>query len=543
MKLEKYKVDGITLDTDNEPFCIALDYAIQTNRSIFLTGKAGSGKTTFLKYLREVNLKEMVVLAPTGIAAINAGGQTIHSFFQIPPSIYYPEDPRLSFFSTKKGEHDIFENFKYSADKIRIIRAMQMLVIDEVSMVRADLMDVIDALLRAYRNSAMPFGGVQLLLIGDMFQLPPVVQDDEREIMSQFYGSEFFFSSKALSNLQLKYIELKKIYRQSDRNFIDLLNRVRVNQMLDSDFDIFRSKLQPDFIPQEDGNYIILSTTNSKVSEINVGKLAMINSPEMVYEADVEGAFPVRDMPTDVSLVLKVGAQVMFVRNDRDHRFYNGKLGVVSKLSDNIVSVRIKNSSGENVVVDVEREVWDKVKYSWNPNTRRIDEQIIGSFVQFPLRLAWAITVHKSQGLTFEKVVADLANSFSPGQVYVALSRCVSLEGIVLSSDISSKAIFTDQRVVEFSKREISPELLSDQLVPAKMESLYEAASEAVNNGDARKCLSTVGKMMSIFSDKSHDSPFVEEWSQRVFQLLSSYRDIKTNNHGKGKKGNKGPKR
>lgn len=453
------EIDGVKLDLDNAEFIKALDLAVNTNESFFLTGKAGTGKTTFLKYLRKVSKKEMIVLAPTGVAAINAGGQTIHSFFQIPPSIYAPDDPRLStdISTYNDGETDtltsIYENFRYSHEKKKIIRELELLVIDEVSMVRCDLMDVVDKLLRAFRDDEMsPFGGVQVIFIGDVFQLPPVVTTEEAKILFRFYKSEFFFSSRVVKSMPLRYVEMQKIYRQSDRGFIDLLNRVRENKMLMSDFQFFKSILRPSFRPSENERYITLATTNATVDCINEEKLEELWSSEEMYEAEVTGEFSEKDYPTDAELRLKPGAQVMFLKNDRDRRYFNGKIGTVSRMDEDEIYVSVDYDDDLPEDIPIKREEWKNVRYKWNPEKKRIEEEVIGTFKQFPLRLAWAITVHKSQGLTFEKVIADIGDSFSAGQAYVALSRCTSLGGLVLTSMLTPSSIKTDPRVLKFTE-------------------------------------------------------------------------------------------
>lgn len=452
------EIDGVKLDLNNAEFMRALDLAVNTNESFFLTGKAGTGKTTLLKYLREVSEKNMIVLAPTGVAAINAGGQTIHSFFQIPPSIYSPDDPRLStdISAYKEGDDNVqtslYENFKYSHEKKKIIRSLELMVIDEVSMVRCDLMDVVDKLLRAFRDDDfLPFGGVQVIFIGDVFQLPPVVTAEEANILFRFYKSEFFFSSKVVKSMHLRYIEMQKIYRQSDRNFIDLLNRVRENRMLTSDFQLFKSITKPSFVPAESEHYITLATTNATVNGINEEKLDEIWAEEMVYDAEITGEFFEKDYPTDAELVLKPGAQVMFLKNDRYRRYFNGKIGTVTSLGEDEIYVSVDYDDDLPEEIAIKREVWKNMRYKWNAEKKCIEEETIGTFKQFPLRLAWAITVHKSQGLTFERVIADIGESFSAGQVYVALSRCTTLDGLVLSSMITPSSIKTDSRVVAFT--------------------------------------------------------------------------------------------
>lgn len=449
--------DDIALDSNNPEFMKALDWAMNTNESFFLTGKAGTGKTTFLKYLQKVCNKEMVVLAPTGVAAINAGGQTIHSFFQIPPSVFTPNDPRLSTHITSLGTYgegsstSIYDTFRYNREKKQIIRNLQMIVIDEISMVRADILDAVDKLLRAFRDDDQsPFGGVQMIFIGDVFQLPPVVTGEEANILYRFYKSEFFFSAQIIKRMRLGYIEMQKIYRQSDRVFIDLLNRVRENHVTDSDFRLLKSITKPSFVPPKGERYIVLATTNATVDAINEENLNEIDAPETVYTAAVTGEFPEKDYPTDFELRLRPGAQVIFLRNDKEKRYFNGKIGTVAYLKEDAVIVSVEYDDDMPEEIAISREEWNNVRYSWSISKQCIEEEIIGTFKQFPLRLAWAITVHKSQGLTFERVMADIGDSFTAGQVYVALSRCRSLEGLILTSVVTPSAIKADHRAVAF---------------------------------------------------------------------------------------------
>ena len=423
-------------------FSLAESYVMETGVSVFLTGKAGTGKTTFLRSIVERTDKRCVVVAPTGVAAMNAGGVTIHSFFQLPLCPYLPDVPELV---TEYQMHP--RNFRMRKDRMRIIRTLDLLIIDEVSMVRADLMDAMDMVLRRCRHSEQPFGGVQLLMIGDVQQLPPVVTEAERPYIEKVYPSPYFFYSKALSRLEHVVIELGKVHRQEDRHFIDLLNDVRGGNPSARTVNALNSRLDPDFDPPENEGWIRLTTHNSQADSVNMAKLAVLKGPEQLYSAQTEGEFPVSAYPVDPELRLKVGAQVMFVRNDTrgEGQYYNGKLARVSQLEPELV---VTDESGESVIVPVEE--WENISYALDPEDNEIKAKVEGVFRQYPLRLAWAVTIHKSQGLSFDHVVIDAAAAFSSGQVYVALSRCRSLEGIVLTSPITRRCTFTDPLVNAF---------------------------------------------------------------------------------------------
>lgn len=446
----KRKLGNLVLDESNVMWNKAVDIIANSSRNIYLTGKAGTGKTTFLKFIREISDKSSIVLAPTGVAALNAGGQTIHSFFRIPFSIFTPDDIRLRF-KAEKDDSDrttIYEIFKYRRNQKNMIKGLELIIIDEVSMVRCDLLDVVDRILRAVRKrETEPFGGVQMLFIGDAFQLSPIVKNEQWEILKHYYETPFFFSSYGYRESAPDYIELDKIYRQTDKDFIDLLNKVRNNDLDANDMEMLNSRFLPSIVKNENHNYVLLATHNHLVDETNYRKLGEIEYQPVEYEAEIVGEFPEKIYPTDLILNLKVGAQVMFIRNDANRRFYNGKIGVISELAADKVSVLTE----EGEIIEVKRTGWDNITYTWNKEEKKIDEEIIGTFIQFPLRLAWAITVHKSQGLSFDRIIADLRASFSPGQVYVALSRCTSLEGLVLKSKISRNVIKTDPAVISFS--------------------------------------------------------------------------------------------
>jgi hypothetical protein len=472
-------IDNIELDENNIEFNNAADFVKNTNKLIYLTGKAGTGKTTFLKYLKSTTEKNTVILAPTGVAAINAGGQTIHSFFQIKPSLYVYNDKRLR---TKADIDDsdkstIFDHFKYFPERLAIIKGLELLIIDEISMVRCDLLDVIDKLLRVFRKRENePFGGVQVILIGDTFQLPPIADFEQWDILSQFYDSPFFFSSKIIENNKPIYIELKTIYRQNEKEFIDLLDRIRINKVTTNEFNILNSKYNPTFSPSENENFITLATHNKIVKNTNLTRLSELQSDLKLYSAAVTGVFPDNIMPTDKTLQIKEGAQIMFIKNDPSKRYVNGKIGKIKSIYENKIVVIFESK----VEISIEKQVWQNIKYTWNDAKKRIEEEIIGTFTQYPIKLAWSITVHKSQGLTFDKVIADLGSAFTSGQVYVALSRCRTLSGLVLKTRVEQKAIKTDAKVLEFANNETPNTLIIQELNTGKADYNYKKVRESL---------------------------------------------------------------
>jgi len=497
-------IDNIPIDENNPEFRYAAEFVLHTNRMLYLTGKAGTGKTTFLKLLKHISSKNMVVLAPTGVAAVNAGGQTIHSFFNIKPSVYVPGDKRLRV-RVPPDDPDksmINDHFRYHRDKLEIIRGLELLVIDEISMVRCDLLDVIDRLLRVFRKREFtPFGGVQVVLIGDTFQLPPIVNQDDWSILGQFYKSPFFFSSRALQEQKPVYIELKKIYRQTDQDFIDLLNRIRINSLDPGDLSLLNSRFLHGFTPEQEDDYIILATHNRMVEETNEMRLREINEPLHRFEAVVEGIFPENSYPADAMLKLKEGAQVMFLRNDRNKRFYNSKIGHVIEISEEGLFVQLP----EGEIITVEREEWANIRYSWDSKESKVIEDPVGSFVQYPLKLAWAITVHKSQGLTFEKIIADLGEAFAPGQVYVALSRCTSFPGVLLKTPLTGRAIMTDPVVLEFAGNETPETLIISELEKGKADNFLKRALSAYRIRDYQKAGTLFLAYMEQPSEKGYE--------------------------------------
>ena len=434
----------------NEESILAWNIIEKTSANLFLTGKAGTGKTTFLKRLKELSPKRMIVLAPTGIAAINAGGMTIHSFFQLPFSPYIPGTTFGS------GEQ---KRYQFSKLKRNIIRSIDLLVIDEISMVRSDLLDAIDSVLRQYRKRHdLPFGGVQLLMIGDLQQLAPVVTPQEEHLLGQHYDTPFFFSSNALKQVGYLTIELKKVYRQQDEQFISLLNQIRENKASEETLQALNQRYIPNFVPPKESNYIRLTTHNAPAQYINEQQLAALPSQSFSFTADIEGDFPETSYPADFKLTLKSGAQVMFIKNDPQHRFYNGMIGeVIGVRTDEDGSKIIVRSKDSDEEFDLEKMEWTNAKYTLNEKTKEIEETVEGKFMQYPLRLAWAITIHKSQGLTFEHAIIDASHSFTHGQTYVALSRCKTLEGMVLSEPLSRGAIISSQTVDSFTSQLAAP--------------------------------------------------------------------------------------
>jgi ATP-dependent DNA helicase PIF1 len=442
----------------NPELDIAEQFALQTNKHFFLTGKAGTGKTTLLKNLSKKTSKNYVIVAPTGVAAINAGGVTIHSMFHLPISSFIPTDDYVDM-NLATNRKLLATHMRFKKEKLRVIHEMELLIIDEISMVRCDILDAIDFALQTVRRIRKPFGGVQVMAIGDMHQLPPVVKNDEWELLKKYYTSPYFFSSHVWQSINAAHIELKQIFRQSDETFLAILNNIRHQQMDEYDYEKLKERYQPDFNPTEDC-YILLSTHNNTANMVNETELRKLSGRNHLFEAIIKDDFPFNMFPCDETLQLKEGAQVMFIKNDvEDGKYFNGKLAVIKKIDDGNIIVTFNDTKED---YQLKRETWENVNYSVEAGSEKINKEVQGTFSQYPLRLAWAITIHKSQGLTFDKVIIDAGQSFAAGQVYVALSRCRTLEGIVLHSIITPRSLHGDERITEFTDAHQSlPELQS----------------------------------------------------------------------------------
>lgn len=468
----------------NEQAQLAWDIIETTNTNLFLTGKAGTGKTTFLRRLKEESSKRIVVVAPTGIAAINAEGVTIHSFFQLSFAPFIPD-----------AQYKLKEQqYRFSKQKIRVIQSIDTLVIDEISMVRADLLDAVDSVLRRFRKNQLPFGGVQMVMIGDLGQLAPVAKDDEWQMLSRYYDTPYFFSSIALKSTRYAIVELKTVYRQSDLHFVELLNRVRDNRADDKVLAALNSRYIPNFQPRVEEGYIRLTTHNYQAQQENERQLALLPGKPYTYEASISGKYPEMLFPTEQILTLKEGAQVMFVKNDSsaDKAFYNGMIGTVTEINEKNFFVRTKDTG---VVIKVEPEQWENTRYEIDDRTNEITEEIDGTFKQFPVKPAWAITVHKSQGLTFDRAIIDVQRAFTHGQTYVALSRCRTLEGLVLSAPLPMSAIIRDGAVDDYVSRAVEHTPNKEQIDLLQRDYYLSVLSELF---DFRPLMSAFNRMLDL---------------------------------------------
>lgn len=508
-------------DTDNHEFQDALNLVKYTRQSLFLTGKAGTGKSTFLRYVTDNVKKKYVVLAPTGIAAINAGGSTLHSFFKLPFHPLLPDDPNLSL---QKGR--IHEFFKYTKPHRKLLEQLELIIIDEISMVRADIIDTVDRILRVYsRNLREPFGGKQLLLVGDAFQLEPVVKSDEREILARFYPNPYFFSARVFGQIDLVSIELKKVYRQSDPTFISVLDHIRGGTVGAADLQLLNTRYGVTISPTADRErdlYITLATRRDNVDYINERRLAELPGEPETFRGEIRGDFPESSLPTQLELVLKPGAQIIFIKNDYERRWVNGTIGTVNGFDMDGSTLYITTDDGREC--DVKRESWRNIRYTYNEEKKLVEEEELGTFTQFPVRLAWAITVHKSQGLTFSRAVIDFTGGvFAGGQTYVALSRCTSLEGIRLKKPVSRADVFVRPEITEFANRFNDRQTIDRALKQAQADMLYAAASKAFDRGEFQTCLDEFFK--AIHARYDIEKPNVQRLIRRKLDIINRLRE------------------
>lgn len=502
----------------NSGFEQVLNFVNQTNRLIFLTGKAGTGKTTLLKYIRANCFKQLAIVAPTGVAAINAGGSTIHSFFQ------FPFGPFLINLK-ENGEPDAVKNsavLKYTSQRLAIFRNLELLIVDEVSMVRADLLDQIDVTLRQTRKKwQQPFGGVQVLFIGDMYQLPPVVPSEEWQLLADTYPSPFFFESKVLRQHPPVFIELEKIYRQTNQVFIDLLNKVRTNTLNQNDIALLNSRYKATISDQEYNHNITLTTHNRKADEINNRHLNRLSGKAYTYQCKVDGQFSEKNYPADEVLALKKGARVMFLKNNSEKNYYNGKIGTIAELDEKSIKVV---GDEDQLEIEVVPESWTNVSYKLDKTNGHLNEEILGTFTQYPLRLAWAITIHKSQGLTFNNLIIDAAESFSAGQVYVALSRCRSLEGLTLSSRIGADALISEKAVVHFSNSRQSSSEITNIFSGARQDYIKTVLMAVFDFSDLFQERTELGAGYTIFNGRFSQQG--REWLEQVMEAIDRLKDV-----------------